>query len=145
MGSVGDANIGSGLNNHDGTAMRRAYGVPLPAEDEERMVGRFVSVTRATLKGTLVIGVVQGGLAGLALALAGIHSAVFWGTVMVALSIIPATTRSSGRPRGPHSRSSTPRRAASTSSAMRPPARLGLRIPAMRRASDSVGSVPPRP
>lgn len=65
------------------------YYMPLAAEDEDRMVGRFVSVARATIKGTLVIGVVQGGLAGLAFAVAGIEGAVFWGTIMVVLSIIP--------------------------------------------------------
>jgi len=34
--------------------------------------------------------VVQGGLAGLALAVVGIQGATFWGTLMVVLSIIPA-------------------------------------------------------
>lgn len=68
---------------------RILYLMPLSATSEERMVDRFVSVTRATLKGTLIIGVVQGGLAGGAMALAGIHGAAFWGTVMVVLSIIP--------------------------------------------------------
>lgn len=63
--------------------------IPLPHADEARMVDRFVSVARATLKGTVVIGVVQGGLAGVALAMAGIQGAVFWGTVMVVLSVIP--------------------------------------------------------
>jgi predicted PurR-regulated permease PerM len=63
--------------------------LPLPHEDEVRMVDRFVSVTRATLKGTLVIGIVQGALGGLAFAVAGIPGAVFWGTVMVVVSIIP--------------------------------------------------------
>ncbi len=53
------------------------------------MIDKFVSVSRATIKGTLVIGVVQGALAGAALAVAGIPSAVFWGTVMAVLSIIP--------------------------------------------------------
>ncbi len=53
------------------------------------MVDRFVSVTRATLKGTLVIGVIQGGLAGLSFWLAGINGPAFWTTVMAVLSIIP--------------------------------------------------------
>jgi len=65
------------------------YYMPLAAEDENRMVERFTSVARATIKGTLVIGIVQGGLAGLALAVAGIEGAIFWGTIMVVLSIIP--------------------------------------------------------
>ncbi len=66
------------------------YYMPLEAEDEMRMVDKFVSVSRATIKGTFVIGVVQGGLAGLAFAVVGIPGAAFWGTVMAVLSIIPA-------------------------------------------------------
>jgi predicted PurR-regulated permease PerM len=65
------------------------YYMPLSAEQEERMVEKFVSVSRATIKGTLVIGIVQGGLAGIAFAIVGIHGAVFWGTIMGILSIIP--------------------------------------------------------
>jgi predicted PurR-regulated permease PerM len=65
------------------------YYIPLPPEDEERMVGKFLSVSRATVKGTLIIGIIQGGLAGVALAMAGIQGAAFWGTLMVVLSIIP--------------------------------------------------------
>jgi len=62
---------------------------PLPAEDKERLLDRFVSVSRATLKGTLVIGLVQGTLGGLALWAAGIPSPVFWGAMIVVLSCIP--------------------------------------------------------
>jgi len=65
------------------------YYLPLEDQDERRMLDRFTSVTRATIKGTAVVGVLQGGLAGLALAVVGIPSAVFWGTVMTVLSILP--------------------------------------------------------
>lgn len=65
------------------------YYLPLPSDEENRMVEKFVSVSRATLKGTLVIGIVQGGLAGIAFALAGIKGAAFWTAVMAVLSIIP--------------------------------------------------------
>jgi predicted PurR-regulated permease PerM len=64
--------------------------IPLAGRDKERLAEKFVSVSRATLKGTLIIGVVQGGLAGIGFAVAGIDGAVFWGTVMTVLSIIPA-------------------------------------------------------
>ncbi|MBM3319954.1 MAG: AI-2E family transporter [Candidatus Eisenbacteria bacterium] len=63
--------------------------LPLRKEDKRELVEKFASVTRATIKGTLVIGVVQGTLAGAAFALAGIQGALFWGTVMTFLSIIP--------------------------------------------------------
>ena len=66
------------------------YIVPLESEQEERLISRFVSVTRATLKGTLVIGIIQGSLAGLAFVVVGIEGALFWGTIMAVLSIIPA-------------------------------------------------------
>lgn len=65
------------------------YYLPLSNEDEDRLLDRFTSVTRATLKGTLVIGMLQGLLAGAAFAVAGIKGSVFWGTIVAVLSIIP--------------------------------------------------------
>jgi predicted PurR-regulated permease PerM len=64
--------------------------VPLTPRDEARLVERFVSVTRATLKGVLLIAVLQGVLAGVAFLLAGVPGAAFWATVTVVVSIIPA-------------------------------------------------------
>jgi predicted PurR-regulated permease PerM len=73
-----------------GVMLRKALAhIPLSESDKSRMVGRFLSVTRATVKGTLVIGLVQGTLAGIAFAIAGIPSSLFWGTLMVFLSTIP--------------------------------------------------------
>jgi predicted PurR-regulated permease PerM len=66
------------------------YFLPLHDEDERRLLIRFTSVTRATIKGTLIIGVMQGTICGLAFALAGIQGPVFWGTVMAVTSVIPA-------------------------------------------------------
>jgi predicted PurR-regulated permease PerM len=66
------------------------YYIPLDAGDEAQLLERFVSVTRATLKGSLLIGVLQGTLAGLAFWVCGVPAPAFWGTVMVVLSIIPA-------------------------------------------------------
>jgi predicted PurR-regulated permease PerM len=63
--------------------------LPLEDHDEQLLLARFTSVSRATLKGTAVIGVLQGGLSGLAFWVFGIPSAVFWGTVMTVLSVIP--------------------------------------------------------
>lgn len=63
--------------------------LPLPEADKQRMVEKFVSVTRATLKGTILIGAAQGTLGGLAFWAAGVDGAIFWGTVMTLLSIVP--------------------------------------------------------
>jgi predicted PurR-regulated permease PerM len=65
------------------------YYLPLKDNEERRMLDKFTSVTRATLKGTAVIGILQGFLAGVAFAVTGIQSAVFWGTMMAVLSFIP--------------------------------------------------------
>ena len=76
----------------DGVKLSRKilYYLPLGSDDENLMLEKFTSVTRATLKGSLLIGILQGGLAGFAFAFAGIDNAVFWGSVMAVLSIIPA-------------------------------------------------------
>jgi predicted PurR-regulated permease PerM len=63
--------------------------LPLTDADKQRMLDKFVSVTRATLKGTVLIGVAQGLLGGLAFWVVGIDGAIFWGTVMTVLSIVP--------------------------------------------------------
>ena len=63
---------------------------PLTTDDRSRLLGTFVSVARATLKGKLIIGIVQGGLAGLSFWVAGIEGVFFWGAVMAVLSAIPS-------------------------------------------------------
>ena len=65
------------------------YYLPLSDEDEELMLQRFASITRATIKGTLVIGVIQGALAGVGFWVAGLDGAAFWGTMMAILSVVP--------------------------------------------------------
>ncbi len=65
------------------------YYLPLENRDEKKLVNGFRSMARATIKGLFVIGVVQGALAGLALWVAGVPSALFWGTVMAVLSMVP--------------------------------------------------------
>jgi predicted PurR-regulated permease PerM len=78
------------LMDGDKLLMRMLFYVPLKYEDERRILEQFTSVARATLKGTAVIGILQGTLAGLAFAVVGIPSAVFWGAIMTIASIIPS-------------------------------------------------------
>ncbi len=65
------------------------YYLPLKTSEERMMLAKFTSVTRATLKGSLLIGLLQGALAGIAFAVAGIPNSVFWGSVMALLAAIP--------------------------------------------------------
>ncbi|MFQ5640360.1 MAG: AI-2E family transporter [bacterium] len=73
----------------DRLVQRIKYLSPLDDAHEEALIERFVSVSRATVKGTLLIGLVQGALGGLVLWIFGVQSAVLWGVVMVILSVIP--------------------------------------------------------
>lgn len=63
--------------------------LPLGDERERLLFNKFAEVTRATVKGNLVVAVIQGGLGGVIFALLGIKGAVFWGAVMILLSLIP--------------------------------------------------------
>lgn len=64
---------------------------PLKDSHEEMLISKFVSMVRATLKGTLIIGIVQGSIGGISFLIAGIPSPIIWSVVMILISIIPAT------------------------------------------------------
>jgi len=76
----------------DGAALleRLVRVIPLGDQRERRLFRKFAEVSRATLKGTVVVAIVQGTLGGLSLAVVGIDGAVFWGVVMTILSVLPA-------------------------------------------------------
>lgn len=64
--------------------------LPFGDANELRLYNKFTSVSKATLKGTLLLGVLQGTAGGLLFFVVGIPSAAFWGLIMIVLSIIPA-------------------------------------------------------
>src|SRR5690606_29290467 len=68
---------------------RILYFTPLKAEEEGALIDRFVSVTRATIKGSILVGLIQGALAGAAFFVLGLPGAAFWSTIMAVLSVIP--------------------------------------------------------
>jgi len=68
---------------------RILYYTPLDSEQETKLIERFVSVSRATIKGSILVGLIQGSLAGAAFFVLGLPGAAFWTTVMVVLSVIP--------------------------------------------------------
>ncbi|MFP4682017.1 MAG: AI-2E family transporter [Chitinispirillaceae bacterium] len=69
--------------------MRLKYLSPLRNEHEEMIFSRFLLISRATVKGTLVIGLIQGTFGALALLIFGVKTWLLWGFVMVILSVIP--------------------------------------------------------
>lgn len=71
-------------------AKKVAFISPLRDTHEKELLGKFISMSRATLKGTIIIGIIQGTIGGVTFALTGVPSPVIWGVIMIILSIIPA-------------------------------------------------------
>lgn len=64
--------------------------LPISPAYSRRLIGVFAAVVRATVKGNLVIAMIQGGIGGLAFWFLGIEAALLWGVLMTFLSILPA-------------------------------------------------------
>jgi predicted PurR-regulated permease PerM len=67
-----------------------ARALPLGHEREQLLFSKFAEVTRATIKGNLVVALVQGALGGFIFWLLDIPGPVLWGVGMAVLSLIPA-------------------------------------------------------
>lgn len=76
----------------DGRALSVAAARALPLQEEHtrRLLGQFATVVRATVKGNVVVALVQGTLGGLAFWVLGIKGALLWGALMALLSLLPA-------------------------------------------------------
>jgi predicted PurR-regulated permease PerM len=64
--------------------------LPMGDDRERRLLRKFAEVSRATVKGTLIVAAVQGALGGIMFAIVGIQAAIFWAVVMGILSLLPA-------------------------------------------------------
>ncbi len=67
------------------------YLSPLRHEYDELLFKRFLMISRATIRGTVLIGLAQGTLGALTFLIFGIKSWLLWGFVMVMFSLIPFT------------------------------------------------------
>lgn len=76
----------------DGEELSRAVArcIPLHPQHTRRLLTQFATVVRATVKGNIVVALVQGALGGIAFAVLGLPGAVLWGAVMAVLSLLPA-------------------------------------------------------
>lgn len=63
--------------------------LPLGDEREHLLFAKFAEVTRATVKGNLVVAALQGTLGGIIFWILGIPGALLWGVIMILLSLIP--------------------------------------------------------
>jgi predicted PurR-regulated permease PerM len=64
--------------------------IPLRAEQQRAVFSKFANVIRATVKGTIVVAVLQGALGGLIFWFLGIRAALLWAVLMAFLSLLPA-------------------------------------------------------
>jgi predicted PurR-regulated permease PerM len=62
---------------------------PLGDRYEQKLYDRFTSTARATIKGNLILGAIQGGLGVLLFSLTGVPGALIWGIIMMLFCIIP--------------------------------------------------------
>lgn len=78
------------LRDGDALSRRIRDAVPLRGELQRSLAQNFTTVIRATVKGGIVVAIVQGALGGLMFWFLGIHAAVLWGVLMAFLSLLPA-------------------------------------------------------
>ena len=64
--------------------------IPLQRRHKKELFEKFVTVVRATVKGNILVALIQGALGGVALAVVGVPGATLWGAVMALLSLLPA-------------------------------------------------------
>ncbi|MCU6455187.1 AI-2E family transporter [Sphingomonas sp. A2-49] len=76
----------------DGETLAPAIRDALPLERSvaDRLLGKFVAVVRATVKGSVVVGLVQGALGAVTFWIVGLPAALLWGLLMALMSLLPA-------------------------------------------------------
>lgn len=62
---------------------------PLRAELKERLRSKIIAVTRAILKGTLLVGAIQGAMVGITMSLVGLTGGILWASLIVIFAVIP--------------------------------------------------------
>ena len=76
----------------DGARLTSTIGVRIPLAVQQRrdLFEKFATVIRATIKGSIVVAIVQGVIGGIVFWFIGIEAALLWGVVMGFLSLLPA-------------------------------------------------------
>lgn len=75
----------------DAAALGRTIRHTIPLSDAytRQFVDKFAAVVRATVKGNIIIAVIQGTIGGIAFWALGIEAALLWGVIMTFLSMLP--------------------------------------------------------
>jgi predicted PurR-regulated permease PerM len=78
------------LRDGDVLSRRIRDAIPLHPDRQRNLAGRFTTVIRATIKGNLVVALMQGALTGLIFWILGLGAPVLLGVVSALLSLLPA-------------------------------------------------------
>ncbi len=70
-------------------AARIEQALPLPEARRRLLFDKFVTVVRATIKGSAIVGLIQGAAGGLVFWVIGLQGALLWGAAMAVLSLLP--------------------------------------------------------
>lgn len=76
----------------DGRSLGKQIRITIPLSDEYtyQLIDKFTAVVRSTVKGNVIIAIVQGAIGGIAFWALGIEAALLWGVMMAFLSLLPA-------------------------------------------------------
>ncbi|MDP2410006.1 MAG: AI-2E family transporter [Pseudolabrys sp.] len=77
------------LRDGDKLSARIREAVPLRPDRRRALIAKFVTVTRATVKGGMLVALAQGALGGLIFWVLGIGAPVLWAVVMAFVSLLP--------------------------------------------------------
>jgi len=78
------------LRDGDSIALAVRRTIPLGDVYKQYLLARFTEVVRATVKGNVLVAMVQGTLGGVIFWMLGLEGAFLWGVVMALLSLLPA-------------------------------------------------------
>jgi len=78
------------LRDEDGLSKRIRNAIPLHAEQQRAFLLKFTIVIRATVKGDMLVALLQGALGGLIFWVLGISAPLLWAVVMAVFSLLPA-------------------------------------------------------
>ncbi|MBV2148730.1 AI-2E family transporter [Sphingobium sp. AS12] len=78
------------LRDGEDLGRRVVDAAPLRASQRQALIHQFVVVIRATIKGSIVVAIVQGLIGGIVFGMLGIEGALLWGVLMGAFSLLPA-------------------------------------------------------
>ena len=76
-------------DGHDLTDRMKAVN-PVRKDQQDALFHQFTVVVRATVKGDILVAVVQGALGGIAFWVLGVHASLLWAVLMAVFSLLPA-------------------------------------------------------